>query len=112
MNQKIRELARAAGLPVMNIQYGDSDVDTDMLEDFARAIVQELVSKMEVAGEDFYFNESNNYGSVAVKFYVAGDPWETMRGTECLGEFRDGVRGNGYYHLNERFTDYLMENFK
>lgn len=43
MIQRILELARAAGLPVMNIQDGASDIDAGTLEDFARAIAQDCI---------------------------------------------------------------------
>lgn len=75
---------------------------------FAELIVREIVKDLEVEGCDFSYNESNNYGVISTNFFVDGDP-ERMRGPEVQQKYRDGIRGSGYYRLNEQFVKYLID---
>lgn len=110
MNERIKHLVRQAAddnNPSHN-EHGVFLVGKE-LEQFARLIVQGLVSKMEVDGSDFYYNQFNDYGAVTVKFFVDCDPKEKMVGAEVQADYPDGRRGTGRYHLNDRFVDYLLE---
>ena len=108
MNKRIRELADEATRKYDRLGNDIPFAQPD-LEKFAELIVRELVSKLEVDGCEFYYNESNNWGCITVKYFVDGDP-DRMRGEEKRAKFWGGeVRGTGYYHLNEQFVQHLME---
>ena len=113
MNERIQELMKQAMEPSGLEGLGGSYMELNP-EKFAKLILGELVSKMEVEGGDFYHNESNDYGCVTVKFFTgAGDPWHSMRGEETKAKYVNGViRGTGRYRLNEKFVEYLLETLK
>lgn len=115
MNKRIIELAKEADILEWEVLPWNKDARTPNHENavkvtkFAELIVRELVSKLEVDGCEFYYNESNNWGCITVKYFVGGDP-DRMRGEEKQAKFWGGeVRGTGYYHLNEQFVQHLME---
>ena len=113
MNERIQQLAEQAGITTnLDTDFFEKDANKWVdyfAEKFAELIVRELVSKLEVDGGEFYYNKSNNWGRITVKYFVDGDP-DRMRGEEKQAKFWGGeVRGTGYYHLNEQFVQHLME---
>lgn len=105
MNKRIKELAKEAGAG----EWGDSVVPAMMdIEKFAELIVKELVSKIEVEGCDFWYNEINNYGRIKVRFFVGGNP-ERMCGEEIVRKYVNGMQPSGFYRLNDEFVKHLME---
>jgi hypothetical protein len=101
----IIRLAREAGFDVevqdmfnYKPQHSFIGSDENMIR-FAELVVGKLVSDIEVDACDFYFNETNNYGSITVKYFVSGDPIR-MRGEE--------VDGTGRYRLNKEFVQSLI----
>lgn len=113
MNNRILELAESAG-STHKQNLGVYQFYEKELEDFVENIVRELVSKLEVDGSEFHYNQPNDYGSVTVTFFTGqGDPWRTMCGEEIMAEFSDGgLRGTGRYRLNENFVQYLVDTLK
>lgn len=108
MNPRLRELAElAGGFPLDG--HGDNTLAfrERALERFARMVVAELVSRMQVEGSDFYYNEYNDYGSITVQHFVEGDA-RAMAGDEVFAQFHNGYRETGRYRLNDKFVEHLM----
>jgi len=126
MNKRIKELMTEAGMKYKldsstphfgedgSIYLEEMNVyDTFDPEKFAELLVQDIVSKMEVDGSEFYYNEPNDYGCVTVKFFMGpGHPWHTMRGEEVQADYANGRRGTGRYLLNKNFATYLLNSIK
>lgn len=111
MNKRIQELAKQAGAEFYEGFAGSPKVVQFTEEDFkkfAELIVKESVSKIEVESCDLWYNETNNYGCVKVRFFVGGNP-ERMRGEEIVRKYVNGMRPSGFYRLNDEFVKYLME---
>lgn len=111
MNERICELAEQAG-STHKQNLGVYQFYEHEMDKFVELIVEELVSKMQVEGSEFYYNEPNDHGCVTVKFFVPGNPQDNMRGEEVMGNFADGVRGTGCYRLNSNFVQYLLKGLK
>lgn len=114
MNNRIQELLKAAGFyiygkKIVAADNGSSGDASKCAKKLIQLVVQEIVSKMEVDGYDFYYNEVNEYGAVTVKFFVDCDPAKEMAGPEIQARFADGIRGTGRYSLNEKFVEYLIK---
>jgi hypothetical protein len=72
--------------------------------------VREVVSILQIESSDFYYNEPNDYGSITTRIYTGeGNPWELFRGDEIQAKFNNGVRGTGYYQLNDEVIPIIME---
>lgn len=109
MNPKIQELAElAGGLPVDSQGDQTFSFRERALERFVELILAELVSRMQVEGSDFYYNEYNDYGSITVQHFVEGDA-RAMAGAEIQADFSNGRRGTGRYWLNDKFVEHLMQ---
>ena len=122
MKARIKELAQAAGAVFVEPstdffgeQHPGGALTTNFdIEKFGLLLTQEIVSKFEVEGSDFYYNEPNDYGCVTVKFFTGkGDPWHEFNAGELQSLYADGeVRGNGRYRLNKEFAEYLLGTIK
>ena len=115
MNKRIEELAKQAGGDILFYDNGSGIAkedgiffDVESLEKFAELIVKELVSKIEVEGCDFWYNETNDYGRIKVRFFMGGDP-KRMCGEEIVRKYVDGMRPSGFYRLNDEFVKHLMK---
>jgi len=132
MNNLLKKLAEQAELPTIDGEWDYNDreilrqVDGEWRvatpseiiavlfecekgrEKFAELVIEELVNSMSVENSDLYHNEDNNWGCIAVKFWVDGDP-SAMLGEQIQSRFADGsVRGTGSHRLNHKFVRYLM----
>lgn len=115
MNDKILDLAKQADdyawTQFPNTLEYPNPQEWQRIRDkkFAELVLQSVVSKIQVEGSDFYYNEPNDYGCITVKFFTGqGNPRNSMCGPEVMGNFVNGVRGTGRYRLTNKFTDYLL----
>lgn len=74
-----------------------------------RATVRAVLDLMSIEGCDFYFNEINDYGCITMKLFTGRGDAGRFAGEEQTALFLDGVRGTGYYRLNEAGIDRVME---
>jgi len=106
MNERIKELWEQSKTSGVHPEFGEYDKYS--AEKFAELVIEELVNSMSVENSDLYHNEDNNWGCIAVKFWVDGDP-SAMLGEQIQSRFADGsVRGTGSHRLNHKFVRYLM----
>jgi hypothetical protein len=76
---------------------------------FAELIVNQLFSKVQIDGSDFWYNDTNQYGTVKATFFTDTDPWYSYRGTEATAEYQSGViKGTGRYYLNSEFSNMVL----
>ena len=69
-----------------------------------RSAIEDLFKLLPVEGEHFYFNQSNDYGTITFKWFCGeGNPWALYRGTEQQGNYanKPSPRGTGRYFLND-----------
>lgn len=76
---------------------------------FDRNTVRAVMDLMVIEGAGFYFNEPNNYGCITGKIFTGKGDAGLFCGEELKSTFRDGVRGNGNYRLNEAGIDRIMK---
>lgn len=81
----------------------------EAVPEFDRATVRAVLDLMSIEGCDFYFNEYNNYGCITMKLFTGEGDAGQFAGEERTRQFRDGVRGTGYYRLNDAGIDRVME---
>lgn len=79
---------------------------------YDRATVAALLDLFEVDSCDFYYNESNEYGTVSFTLFVSGRP-ERFQGRQVMGDYVTNSGGTerrwtGRFKLNEATVDEII----
>lgn len=80
-----------------------------------RETIRQVLDLMSVEGEDFYYNEANDYGRISLGLFTgAGDPFNRFAGEQQQSLYAGGVmRPNGRYRLSEllvyRIEEMILE---
>ena len=81
-----------------------------LIRHIQRETLRKLFELASAEYSDFYYNESNNYGAISLRFFTGrGNPFDQYASNEKLSNFSGEIRGNGFYTLNDNAIEMFLD---